>query len=293
MRSLRIGVIADPHVALEEREGGSWHNPFHLADSLARLRAAVQDPWLQPCDLLVVLGDVAHWGDAPTMRAVIRAVADTRRPVLVLSGNHDVLVPGVRLAEQIRSVGAPLVTNPGAGLAGPATTLLGEAGFAVEVHEVTALTERDSTPFDVQVSRVGTGDEPAGVVLSHFPVLSLESECADAGLRYAGHLDQLAPIPAIPRRPACPTVILAGHLHLRGVAVEGELLQVVFAALVEPPFDISRVELSVGPAGPTVSYESRPMQPSTARLPVLAPPSGSWTWSVDRWAAVDRDPELT
>src|SRR5437763_561283 len=92
LRAVRIGVIADSHVSVDERrfEPVSWHNEFRLPDSLARFTAALAHPHVAGADVVTVLGDLVHWGDRASLRAVVDAAGACGRPVILLSGNHDV-----------------------------------------------------------------------------------------------------------------------------------------------------------------------------------------------------------
>jgi hypothetical protein len=256
-----LAVVADPHVSIDRDEPAAWHNPFRLADSAERLAAALAHPLVADVDLVTILGDLAHFGDAASIDCVSALAAATARPMVLVAGNHDVLVEGVRPV-----AAAPLPCPP--------------AGLGVRVHDVTALTTRQVQPFDVAARRLIAG--PAGdLVLTHFPLLSLEGEARDAGLLYAAHLDQLAPAPPDDPAPAGrPTVVLSGHLHLRGCTSAGDVLQLVFAALVEPPYDVAAVDITVHDDGSvTCGYACASVrEPEDVRLPVLAPAAGTWRW---------------
>ena len=63
MSVLRLGIVADPHLALERLEDARWHNPYRLADAHSRLDAALAHPLLDGVDVVAVLGDLAHFGD--------------------------------------------------------------------------------------------------------------------------------------------------------------------------------------------------------------------------------------
>ena len=112
MSVLRLGVIADPHLALERVENASWHNPYRLADAHERLDAALAHPLLDSVDVIALLGDLAHFGDRTSVRYVVDAVGSGDRPAVLLSGNHDVLTPGVRLEDEVRASGADHVLSP-------------------------------------------------------------------------------------------------------------------------------------------------------------------------------------
>lgn len=283
MRSIRLGVIADPHVSLDRVEDAAWHNRYRLADARDRLVTALAHPLIADADAVVLLGDLAHFGDAATLSFVVEATRNTGRPAVLLSGNHDVLEDGVRLWD---------FTLPT-----PPIDLLASAGLVVEVHQVTALARAGWQPFDVASSMLiddARGPQSPLLVLTHFPVSgALESRCRDAGFLYAAHLAQLAPPPPTAIRAGRPTVVLSGHLHLRGVAVDGDLLNIVFAALVEPPYEVARVDIDTGPddgvgGACRVSYQCasvREAEPGQ-RLPVLDRPAGGYAWTAGQgWRA--------
>jgi hypothetical protein len=235
-----------------------------------------------------VLGDLAHFGDRTSVRYVVDAVANDDRPAILLSGNHDVLTAGVRLEDEVRARGAahvvsPLASTPGA----PAVKAFVAAGAGLAVHEVMQLTDRGPQPFDVSGCRLAEIDPAASfdVWLTHFPLVSFEDRCRATKLLYSAHLDQLAPPPTVLPADSGPVVVLSGHLHLRGVATAANVLQLAFAALVEPPYEVAVVDLDVERA--SVSYRcASVVQPDAARIPVLDPAEGSWTFDPGstRWS---------
>ena len=138
-----------------------------------------------------------------------------------------------------------------------------------------------------QGSRLATADPITGVDvwLTHFPVLTLEDRCREAHLLYAAHLDYLAPPPPVMPAASGPVVVLSGHLHLRGVTAEANVLQLVFAALVEPPYEVAVVDIDIDRA--SVSYTcASVVEPDAEHLPVLDPPTGRWSFDrvTDRWS---------
>ena len=291
MSVLRLGVIADPHLALERIEDASWHNPYRLADAHERLDAALAHPLLGGVDAVVILGDLAHFGDRTSVRYVVDAVANDDRPAILLSGNHDVLTPGVRLEDEVRARGATHVVSPLASVPdAPAVKVFAAAGAGLAVHEVTALTERGPQPFDVHGSRLADVDQPTSidVWLTHFPLLSFEDRCREAQLLYSAHLDQLAPPPRALPASSGPVVVLSGHLHVRATTTEANVLQLAFAALVEAPYEVAVVELDTERA--SVAYRCASVVPSdAARLPVLDPAEARFAFdpNVDGWSFHD------
>ena len=289
MSVLRLGVIADPHVALEQVEDAAWHNPFRLRDAHERLDTALTHPLLEGTDLVVLLGDLAHFGDRTSLRHVVDSVVRDGRPAVLLSGNHDVLTPGVRLEDEVGDAGSALVVSPLAcEREAPAVKAFEAVGAGLAVHEVTSFEpDRPLHPFDVMGHRLADADPAAGldVFLTHFPVLTFEGRCREARLLYSAHLDILAPPPSVLPAAGSPVVVLSGHLHLRGVTTEANVLQLVFAALVEPPYEVAVVEIDVGAT--LVEYEcASVVEPDAERLPVLDPPSGRWTFDprAARWS---------
>jgi calcineurin-like phosphoesterase family protein len=285
---LRLGVIADPHLALERTEDTGWHNPFRLADAHERLDVALAHPLLDDVDVIVMLGDLAHFGDRTSIRYVVDAAANDQRPAILLSGNHDVLTAGVRLEDEVRARGAthvvsPLASTPDA----PAVKTFVAAGAGLAVHEVMRMTDRGPQPFDVSGSRLAEIDPAANidVWLTHFPLVSFEDRCREARLLYSAHLDQLAPPPPVLPAATGPIVVLSGHLHLRAIAAEANVLQLAFAALVEPPYEVAVVDLDVEQA--SVSYRCASVVPPDAeRIPVLDPAAGRWAFDsgTSRWS---------
>jgi len=286
--SVRLGVIADPHLALERIEAAEWHNPFLLADAHERLDVALAHPLLDDVDAIVMLGDLAHFGDRTSIRYVVDAAANDERPAILLSGNHDVLTPGVRLEDEVRARGAAHVVSPLAPAAdAPAVKVFVAAGAGLAVHEVMRMTDRGPQPFYVSGHRLAEIEPAAGfdVWLTHFPLLSFEDRCREARLLYSAHLDQLAPSPELLPAETGPVVVLSGHLHLRATATEANVLQLAFAALVEPPYEVAIVDLDVERA--SVSYRCASVVPPDAeRLPVLDPAAGRWAFDPgsSRWS---------
>ena len=130
--------------------------------------------------------------------------------------------------------------------------------------------------------RLAAPDPAAGVDvwLTHFPILTLEERCREADLLYAAHLDYLAPPPELMPAASGPVIVLSGHLHLRAVTTEANVLQLVFAALVEPPYEVAVVDIDVD--GASLTYEcASVVEPDAERLPILDPPSGRWSFDPD------------
>jgi hypothetical protein len=283
-RAVKLGVIADSHVSVERFDHTTWHNEFDLRGSRDLLDRALRHELLDDAEAVLILGDLVHWGDRASLGHVVDAVDAAGRAAFLLQGNHDVLVPGVRLEDEAASakmVATPFrADNPDAPF-----EPFHDAGIAFEVHEVRRECERGARwPFEVARRRLvdAPADAPA-VVATHFPALSLRRDARAAELLYSGHLTDLADAHDCTLPAARPTIVLSGHLHIRGVVTEGPVLQIVFAALVEAPYDVAAVEITRDHVG----YRCASIKPvDVDRVPVLAPPTASWhydaadgTWS--------------
>jgi hypothetical protein len=283
--TLRLAVIADPHVSVDRLEDAAWHNPFRLADAHERFATALAHEFVADADVVVCLGDLVHFGDPRSLRVVADLAAGCAKPVLLLSGNHDVIDPPARIEHAVDAVASPRVLCPLGGARADVTDAFGRA-FRVEVHEVRALARAGAQPFDVSQHVLVDAPDPAPrLLLTHFPVLSLEARCRDEQLLYSGHLDQLAPVET-ELAGERPVIVLSGHLHLRGYVHAANVLQLCMAALVEAPYEIARVELHEEREHVRVVYECVSVAPVDAsRLPVLCPSVGAFTFDAGAWAA--------
>ena len=74
-------------------------------------------------------------------------------------------------------------------------------------------------------------------------------------------------------------------MHLRAVTTDANALQLSFAALVEPPYEVAAVDFDVEHA--SVTYRCASVVPSDAeRIPVLDPAEGRWSFDFEsgRWS---------
>ncbi len=275
---MRLGIVTDIHLNPAGTQALAWHNPYHLADAAQRFEQALRQFVAARVDAVAVLGDLAHFGDAPSLRAGVELMAACGLPVWLVPGNHDVAQHPDRLDAALATVDAPNVHLAGvrgervAGvrLAGlPA--LIGSPGWNARAADYP-----DTTLW---------GDDPV-VWLTHYPMLSTEARTLQHGLLYAGDLENLGDVAAPLLQRAAPTVVLHGHLHVRDAVTAGALLQLGCAALIEPPFEVSILELTTGTGPPIIRRTSTALvAPPAVRLPVLVPADGSWAWTGGAWAA--------
>jgi hypothetical protein len=133
---------------------------------------------------------------------------------------------------------------------------------------------------------VGWGDGPV-VLLSHSPLINREDAVVAAGLRNAGTFADPTGVFATLNERSGPTIVLHGHFHVRDATAHGPILQLGFAALIEPPNEIAVVELIEGDATLEVAVRRLPIEPVPAeRLPVLVPERQRWRLASGAWSEV-------
>jgi hypothetical protein len=118
--------------------------------------------------------------------------------------------------------------------------------------------------------------------LTHYPVFSAAARFEEAGLVYPGDADNREAVAAALLARDWPTVVLSGHLHARDATTEGPVLQISTAALIEPPFELTVLDVTHAPiavAARRVSVEESP----DVRLPVLSPAEETWVFERRGW----------
>lgn len=276
--ALRLGVVSDLHYAPSPDPTLAFHNPFDVAGVLGRLRQALAWFARERADAVVVLGDLAEAGDAASIAAVLEVIAAYwDGPVWVVAGNHDRLADDAALDAAIASVGCDRIRA------------LSATGHRLGGVRLAGL---DRRLLAWTAAAAAWGDDPL-VLVSHHPLLSRAAAFTARGLRYAGDLpgnEALAGL--LLARPAL-TVVINGHLHARDTYAHGAVVQLTVAALVEPPFGATIVELGaqgVGEWGEDRGWTVRRRALSligqaAARLPVqlpadeeyvLSPTLGGW-----------------
>ncbi len=280
---MRLGIITDVHLVPVNSGPLSWHNAYAVADAAAHFREALARLVAAGADAIAILGDLSNDGGDASLDDGVRLAAASGRPVWMVPGNHDVIARPDALAAAIARSGANDVR-----LAPPGGVLLGDG---VRLAGLAALT-RDRPTKDTAVRAAAPLPVPAWgddlvLLLAHYPLLSLAERAADAGLKYAGDLADRAVVATPLLRRAAPTVVAHGHLHLRDTTSVGSILQFSCAALIEPPFEVTLLDITRRDGRATVRREATPVVPSPdVRLPVLASPDGAWTFEASAWRAV-------
>ncbi|HZC18805.1 MAG TPA: metallophosphoesterase [Rubrobacteraceae bacterium] len=277
---MRLGVIADAHLGPPGRAVPSYHSGYENADTIKGYELALRRCVEGGADGVALLGDLSNAGDNGSLETGLSLAARTGLPVWVVSGNHDCGERKDALAEAVQRVGAKNVR-----LATPE----GEALKGVRVAGVSVASEgwgyanyADGRP-DVQE----WGDD-AIVWLTHYPVISYADEAEKRGLVYGDNLEDLEELaaPLLGRR--APTVATTGHVHLLYSCISGSVLQVACPGLVEPPFEVTFLDLEPENEGFFVRRKTEPLvSRHPMRVPHLSPLEQEWRFERGSWRFVE------
>jgi hypothetical protein len=273
-QTLRLGVLSDLHLAPAGTPPTEFNTTVRLGQSRELLRAALV--WLTPrADALALLGDLSQSATPGDYRYLAGQLGSTGLPGYVIPGNHD--IPAERRTAAIhtaipRRLQASLVT-PGCVSHGPAVI--------ASAH----LTAQDDG-FRVSQPRL-TRPSPACrplIFLTHFPVLDMRLPVERSGLRYAGNLANRAEIQHALHDYGNPVIVLSGHLHVRGHAIAGNILQLCMAALAERPSDATIVTITSRGTALKVTRHSHSLASDTeAPAAALDPSRTRFAWQHQRW----------
>ena len=255
--ALRLGVVSDLHYVRDGGPGLAYHNPFDVPGVLARLAAAIDWFGRERVDALVLAGDLSDDGERAALMKVLGTVAERwRGPTFAVAGNHDRRVHDDALAEVLRHRASDRIV-----LARPEGVLLGGVRVAGPCDRPFAWTE----------ATAAWADDPV-VLISHYPMLSRAHVFAEHGYRYAGDRpDHRSARDALRARRA-PTIVVHGHLHARDSYRCGTLLQLSVAALVEPPFEATIIDVVSDRTTTSVRRRARSLADDLiVQAPVLAP----------------------
>ncbi|MBV9454318.1 MAG: metallophosphoesterase [Rubrobacter sp.] len=227
-------------------------------------------------DALVLLGDISH-SCRETLESGVRLAAEAGLPVWAVAGNHDLIGRTEALDEVVQRVRMSNVR-----LATPQGEVVDEglriAGFSI--------TNGDWGYIPRSTDRLDTsewGDGPV-LLISHYPIISFSDEVSGTGLMYGDDLEDLEEIAQpLLERPE-PTVVLSGHIHIRYACVVENVLQVSCPALVEPPFEITLLDIAFEGRRIAVRMESVPLISSfPIRVSGLSPPRQKWVFEAQGW----------
>lgn len=277
---MRLGVIADPHLALSGTPPERWHNELDLDGSIARFRAAIDRCRTEDVDGLAILGDLSNLGDEAHLVLGAKLAAEIGTPVWIVPGNHDVLMANDAMAQAIALSGQSSVKllSSNMDFMDEKVDLVG-----LPLRRVDEALEHESPP-----PRPATGrGERLLIVVSHFPVLDLRDRLDAGGLAYAGNLRNRSELSSyLVDRPG-PVVFVHGHLHVRAAIAEGKLLHLSCAALVEAPNEVTFLDVEIGVREIVVRRSSVAIDAAApAVLPTLSPARQTWKWSGRRWTVL-------
>jgi 3',5'-cyclic AMP phosphodiesterase CpdA len=266
---ITLGVLTDIHVSQPGTPPIRWHDDLSLDEAGDKYSASLAGLARHEPDAIVVLGDLAHLGDDASLDEFVERSDAIDLPVLVIPGNHDILESPTALAAALRRCDPlDVVDATTSSTVIESTTIMGTG--VVD----TAETHRYAT--DVKPRRNG----PA-VVLSHFPAIGFADLARSVGLRYAGDLVDRDEFESALTEDPSAVVVLSGHLHLRAARSSGQLLQLCFGALVEPPFDLALAAIDLDGPSPRVAVDF--LGPEHDVAPVQLPPTVSFVHGTDGW----------
>jgi predicted phosphodiesterase len=260
MSALRLGVLTDVHFA-PEGSTASWHNTYDFAGVSGRVREALQRFAEEGVDGVVFAGDLTHREDEGSVAAGLEHLGLAPGHLWMARGNHDSTLD--RGEHGGSADGDAIVEH-----------------FRVAVVDIA--TDDDGATFRSACTLAGGAwEDDVAVVASHYPLVSRAAEVSALGLPYPGDLVGRAQLlDALLAREA-PSVVLSGHLHVRDSVAQGSVLQLLFAALVEYPYEHSLLE--VGP-----DYVTRTAfaleDAEHRRNPVLAPAVEHWQFAGGAWS---------
>ncbi len=264
MSLLRLGVLTDLHFA-PEGTTSSWHNVYDFPGVGGRVREALQRFAAEGVDGVVFAGDLTHREDEASVGEGLAELRLAPGRLWLARGNHDSTLDrgdygGTADGEQIVE------------------------GFRVAVVDIASDDEGGTFRSASALAANAWGDDVA-VVASHYPLISRAAEVSAAGLPYPGDLiGRAALLDALLARTA-PSVVLSGHLHVRDSVAEGPVLQLLFAALVEYPYEHSLLE--IGPDHVTRTAFGQPDAPFV-RNPLFVPAVERWRFADGAWARASR-----
>jgi predicted phosphodiesterase len=263
---LRVGVLSDTHVVQDVSRRASWHNAYDFAGVEDRLRRAVDLFGREGVELLLVLGDLAHDGDAPSLRRALAPALDGRA-AFVVGGNHD----GARPTAALAALGMD-----GLRLPGWRALSVGEGIRVAGVRVVRRARRRWATARRPALLTWGEGPV---LLATHFPVLARAEAMREHALPHPGDLVNRASLAEPLLARSAPTLVLSGHLHVRDSAASGSLLQLGFGALVEPPFEATVLEIEGDAAALTIGRVAHELDHAEERRdPRLVPARETWSF---------------
>ncbi len=276
---LIIGVVSEIHCTPPGEPNAVWHNELRFDLGLDLLDAALRRFAEHDVDAIAVLGDLSHFADRESLGRVRQKLRSSGKPIILLSGNHDVTAePGSPSEFQHFFADAATCTPP---------LLTALNGRSVQLLGV----ERDAETNELRSlgAPIATREGTVNIIMSHFPLLPLAETLQLAGMKHAGDLTDLDVRTSELQTLIEPAVVLHGHLHVRATTVTESVLHLSFAALVEPPHECTILTISTLAGGEMrVARSASSVRPThVERLPVLVPSDEIWSFEDQSWRNQD------
>jgi hypothetical protein len=273
---VKIGIITDTHLYPTPGDGRAfaYHNPYPMERARAQLESAIECCRVAGVERIAMLGDLSHIGDDASLAVGVQLLAGASAPVWISPGNHDVVPRADAMAEAVAAHGGGRVTFL-------STRPLRDVGIAVA--GLPLRDEGEQQPNGAAPDIAEWGDDLV-VWAIHHPAVSLAERTRAAGLKFPGDLGNYARVVGGVHARTAPTLALHGHAHVRDELTQGALLQLSFAALIEPPHEIGVLEIERTATGWRVQRSHvAAASHSAAQLPILSPDVTSWSFADGRW----------
>ena len=275
-QTLRLGVLSDLHLAPAGTPSARFNTIVRLGESRDLLRAALA--WLAPrVDALALLGDLTHSAAADDYRYLADQLDQTGLPAYLIPGNHDIPAgsrTAVVYSATPRDAQASLIVpDPDCVTHGPALI-------------ASAILQEHDDGFRLSLPGLRRAVPPARrplIFLTHFPALDMRLPIERNGWRYAGNLANRADVQQALHDYGSPVIALAGHLHVRGHTIAGNILQIGIAALAEHPNDATIVSVTSRGTALNVTRWCHSLAPDGEKpVAVLERSRASFSWQ-DGW----------
>jgi len=279
---LRFGVLTDLHLAPLDTPPVSLHGPLRFDLGAGLLTTAMQRLAEMQIDGLLVLGDLAHFGDEEHMRQVIVALGACPKPVWIVPGNHDLELDPDMISKVVEDHPTTVCISTTAG--DLFAEMVGISGLALRTTEDGADIALGS------LSAALTGDHPFTLMLSHFPVISRREAALALGKDFGEDLHGMVDMCAHLSSLSVPQFVVHGHFHMQDAVCCGTLLQFGFSSLVEAPHNVAVVDVWKLP-GDVWRVEAKsfsaicdaPIDPA----PTIQPLCWNWAYQEGQWRQLE------
>jgi predicted phosphodiesterase len=278
--SIRLGILADAHLAPPGTPPYQWQNTVDLPRSAELLETALAWFASQRLDRLVLLGDLTEAADPASFTTMARSARSLGVPVWAVPGNCDV-DQGDHSTTSFGGIQTHGIDN---------APLLAELTPWIDAELIGVEWTADGLRSQ-RASGRESRDARARIVFGHYPVLDLEPALTSAGFRHSGNLVDRSELEHALRSNGTPTIVVHGHLHIHDAHPSDALLHLSCAPLIEPPHAVSILTVTRRSDGlmverATASLRTVPVD----RLPVFGPCTERWHWTGAGWSSQSLPP---